>query len=136
MNDKLIRNELSNFNEKKQTSYNYETILSYSTFSSLLNKQKIQAWERDDTSFPQMGEEGYGSRNPTCSLLIFYNIFEVVAPFVILSVFSRKPGEREWRKGKKECFLELVSLIFCQYFCLTYREKRKTSELFSCKMMD
>ena len=38
MNDKLIRNELSNFNEK-QTSNNYETILSYSTFSSLLNKK-------------------------------------------------------------------------------------------------
>ena len=38
MIDKLIRNELSNFNEK-QTFNDYEIILSYSTFSSLLNKK-------------------------------------------------------------------------------------------------
>ena len=42
MNDELIRNKLPYFNEKKQTSNDYEIILSYYTFSSLLNK-KIQA---------------------------------------------------------------------------------------------
>ena len=38
MNDELIRNKLPYFNEK-QTSNDYEIILSYSTFSSLLNKK-------------------------------------------------------------------------------------------------
>ena len=37
MNDELIRNKLPYFNEK-QTSNDYEIILSYSTFSKLLNK--------------------------------------------------------------------------------------------------
>ena len=54
---------------KKQNYNDYEIILSYSTFSSLLNK-KIQAWQRGDTGFPQMGEEGCGNRNPTRFLLI------------------------------------------------------------------
>ena len=45
-----------------------ETILSY--FRNMWNK----AWKLwDDTSFPQMGEEGCGSRNPTRLLLICYN---------------------------------------------------------------
>ena len=63
---------------KKQTFKDYEIILSYSTFSSLLNKI-IQAWQRDDTSFPQMGEEGCGIRNPTRSLLTFYNLLMCLA---------------------------------------------------------
>ena len=37
MNDELIINKLPYFNEN-QTSNDYEIILSYSTFSSLLNK--------------------------------------------------------------------------------------------------
>ena len=37
MQDELIRNKLSNFNEKTKL-YQFETILSYSTFSNLLNK--------------------------------------------------------------------------------------------------
>ena len=87
---------------KEPTSNDYAIILSYSTFSSLLSK-KEQAWQWDDTSFPQMGEEGCGSRNPTRSLLIFYNLLLCLA-----SSWMSK-GE----KGKKEEGGDLVSFALC-----------------------
>ena len=63
MNDKLIRNELSNFN-KKQTSNNYETILSYSTFSSLLNKKKYKHDKGTIQASPKWGKRGVGAVIP------------------------------------------------------------------------
>ena len=47
---------------------NNETTLSYSTLANYYAKHENK---RDDTSFPQMGEEGRGSLYPTCSLLFF-----------------------------------------------------------------
>ena len=40
---------------KKQTSNNYETILSYSTLSSLLNKQKNTSMTKGQYKFPPNG---------------------------------------------------------------------------------
>ena len=48
----------------------------------------------DDTSFPQMGEEGCGGRNPTRSLLTFYNID-------VFSLFLNEQGEKgKERRGR------------------------------------
>ena len=80
--------------------YDYAIILSYSTISSLLSK-KEKAWQWDDTSFPQMGEEGCGSCNPTRSLLIFYNIL----------LCSASSWMSKGEKGKKEEGDVLVFLL-------------------------
>ena len=78
----------------------------------LKNKKGKKAWKWDDTSFPQMGEEGCGSRNPTRSLLIF-TIFDDFA-----FAFSWKNRERKgWKeKGKfvffASCLLPCLPLAF------------------------
>ena len=74
---------------------------------SNLNK-KWKAWEWDDTGFPQMGEEGCGSRNPTCFLLIlqFFNDFAFA--------FSWKNRERKgWKKKGRFVFLFFVCFFAC-----------------------
>ena len=48
-----------------------QLILPYPIISNL--NQKWKAWQWDDTGFPQMGEEGCGSRNPNRFLINFYN---------------------------------------------------------------
>ena len=63
----------SNFYESKNfQKWNY-FFLFYS--NKLLYKHANIKMKKDDTSFPQMGEEGCGSRNPTRSLLTSYNIW-------------------------------------------------------------
>ena len=66
MNDELIRNKLPYFNEK-QTSNDYEIILSYSTFSSLLNK-KYKHDKGTIQASPKWGKRGVGAIIP----LAFY----------------------------------------------------------------
>ena len=61
MNDKLIINKLPYFNEK--TSRDYEIILSYSTFSSLLSK-KYKHDKGTIQASPKWGKRGVGAVIP------------------------------------------------------------------------
>ena len=119
-----------NFHESKLL--NDETTLSYFTLANYYAKHENK---RDDTSFPQMGEEGCGSFYPTCSLLSFTMLLKLGLP-LWLRRSSMQPGERGWRREENECFLEFETLNFFQCFRLTCHEKWKTIELFSCKTMD
>ena len=56
------------FNFYKSKLLNDESTLSYSTLANYYAKHENK---KDDTSFPQMGEEGCGSLYPTCPLLSF-----------------------------------------------------------------
>ena len=88
--------------------------------------------KRDDTSFPQMGEEGCGSRNPTCSLLICLQCF-LLMPFCFFS-YSWKAFGASCRKGKEErgimSLFKLESSNFRQYFrCICHKSKNQWSNI-------
>ena len=90
--------EMNYLTSMKNKTLTIEIILSYFTFSKLWNK----AWKwGDDTSFPQMGEEGCGSRNPTCSLLICLQCFPLL-PFFCFFSYSWKAFGAICKRGKKK----------------------------------
>ena len=60
---------------------------------------KANKWT--DTSFPQMGEEGCGSRNPTCFLLTCITIFSFGKAFCPLKIGAKK-FTSVWEKGNEE----------------------------------
>ena len=72
MNDELIKNKLPYFNEK-QTSNDYEIILSYSTFSNLLNKKKYKHDKGTIQASPNWGKRGVGAVIPLTLYLFVYN---------------------------------------------------------------
>ena len=85
--------------------YDYATILPYSTISSLLNKNE-QSMTMGRYRLPQMGEEGCGSHNPTRFFINFLQFF-----MTLLLLFPERTGRE--RDGKKMEDLSFCSFLAC-----------------------
>ena len=71
----------------------------------------------DDTSFPQMGEEGCGSRNPTCFLLICLQCLKFGVLCDLENVF-KATWRMGMKKGEKRMFLGAYIFDFLPAFLL------------------
>ena len=87
----------------------------------------------DDTSFPQMGEERCGSRNPTCFLLIWLQCFPFCCSFCFFFYDPERSLEQSVEREKKEReFIVFQGLLLQNFASISAVPIRKVKNQQAC----